>query len=139
MKLYIKQHLKNEKRALKLMYRKGMFEILGIKLKDLAWECLLKGKRGRKRKRKYGFIDWLPELHSYSCDYWGEWDSISVVTSMKEYFHWKLSTGTDEQSGRPTGSKYFTTPELIKHLNSLPTKKHDSKFNSLLVLDETNF
>lgn len=132
MKGYIKLHLKREKRALKLMYRKGMFELLGIKLNDVAWECLLQGKRGRKRKRKYGFIDWLPELHSYSCDYWGEWDSRSVVTSMKEYFHWTLSTGIDEKSGWPIGSKYFSHTELIEHLETLPTKKHDSKFNSIL-------
>lgn len=137
MKKYIRTHLKNEKRALKLMYRKGMFEILGIELKDLAWECLLKGKRGRKRKRKYGFIDWLPELHSYSCDYWGEWDSISVVTSMKDYFHWELSDEIDEIYGYPKG-KYFTTLQLIKHLSLLPTKKHDSKFNRIINLDKSN-
>lgn len=137
MKKYIRTHLKNEKRVLKLMYRKGMFEVLGIKINLLDWECLLKGKRGRKRNKKYNFHDWLPELHSYSCDYWGEWDSHSVVSSMKDYFHWELSEEIDKNYGFPKG-KYFTTLELIKHLNLLPTKKHNSKFNSLLKLDKSN-
>jgi hypothetical protein len=70
MKKYIKKHLKDEKRILKLMYKKGIFELLGINLNDLSWETLEYGKRQRRRNRKYAFRDYLPELHVWSQDYW---------------------------------------------------------------------
>jgi len=98
MKKYIKKHLKDEKRILKLMYRKGIFDMLKIELKSLGWEYLLSGKRLRKRKgkRKYSYTEYLPELHTYSTDYWGETDSRSVIFFLKEHLFWETAKEFDE-------------------------------------------
>ena len=116
------------------MYRKGVFEILNIDLKNLGWEYLLYGKRQRRRKgkNKYAFKECLPELHEWTQDYWGEGDSHSVVDSLKQYIFWETAKQFDEESGFPINQKYPTTNFLIEYLNKLPTKKNDSKFNRVL-------
>ncbi len=135
MKKYIKKHLKDEKRILKLMYKKGIFELLGIDLKDLAWELLKDGKRQRRRKRKYAFRDYLPELHVWSQDYWGDGDSNSVVDCYKDYYSWTYATEHDED-GWPLNMKYPTNSFLISFLSKMPTKNNDSKFNKFLIRND---
>lgn len=44
MKKYIKKLLKDEKRVIKLMYKKGIFDVLNINLNDVAWEKAYQGK-----------------------------------------------------------------------------------------------
>ncbi len=133
MKKYIKKHLKDEKRILKLMYKKGIFELLRIKLEDLGWEYFLYGKRQRRRKgkNKYAFRECLPELHEWTQDYWGEGDSHSVVGSFREHLFWETTTEYDENNFSSNGT-IFSNQKLIEHLKSLPTKNNDSKFNRFL-------
>jgi hypothetical protein len=135
MKKYIKKHLKDEKRILKLMYKKGIFELLHIDLNDLSWEILLDGKRQRKRKGKWGYRDFLPELHVWSQDYWGEGDSRSVVDYFKSYYWFEFATEREED-GYPISHKYPTTKFLIEYLIKLPTKNSNSKFNKFLILND---
>lgn len=135
MKKYIKKHLKDEKRILKLMYKKGIFELLNIDLKDLAWELLKDGKRQRRRKRKYAFRDYLPELHVWSQNYWGEGDSDSVVGYFKDYYFWNYATEHDED-GYPLNMKHPTNSFLISFLSKMPTKNNDSKFNKFLIRND---
>jgi hypothetical protein len=134
MKKYIRKHLKDEKRILKLMYKKGIFEILRINLKHLGWEYLLYGKRQRRRKgkNKYAFRECLPELHEWTQDYWGEGDSHSVINSFKEHLFWETAKEFDEESGFPVNHKYPKNRFLIEYLTKLPTKNNDSKFNIFL-------
>jgi hypothetical protein len=134
MKKYIRKHLKDEKRILKLMYKKGIFEILRINLKHLGWEYLLYGKRQRRRKgkNKYAFRECLPELHEWTQDYWGEGDSHSVINSFKEHLFWETAKEFDEESGFPINHKHAKNSFLIEYLTKLPTKNNDSKFNRFL-------
>jgi hypothetical protein len=132
MKKYIRKHLKDEKRILKLMYSKGVFETLGIYLKDLAWEYLLQGKRKRRRgENKYAFRECLPELHVWTQDYWGEGDSNSVVEILKQHIYYGNTHDLDED-GFPLNSKFPKTNDVIAYLLKLPTKHNDSKFNRFL-------
>ena len=135
MKKYIKKHLKDEKRILKLMYKKGIFELLGINLNDLSWETLEYGKRQRRRNRKYAFRDYLPELHVWSQDYWGEGDSNSIVSYYKQYYFWEYAKERDED-GYPINVKYPTNKILIDFLSKMPTKNNDSKFNRFLIRND---
>lgn len=138
MKNYIRKHLKDEKRIIKLMYQKGIFEILGLKFTDLSWEFNRQGKMQRKRGKKYAWRDYLPELHYWWSDYYGEYDSRSVVWSFKDYLFFELGTGINEETGWPIGSNFFTNSELIEHLNKLPLKIKDSKINAILKVNYDN-
>ena len=114
------------------MYKKGIFKLLGINLNDLSWETLKYGKRQRRRKRKYAFRDYLPELHVWLQDYWGEGDSRGVVESFKDYYWFEFATER-EADGFPINTKYPSTKFLIEYLSKLPTKNNDSKFNRFLI------
>ena len=117
------------------MYKKGIFELLGINLNDLSWETLEYGKRQRRRKRKYAFRDYLPELHVWSQDYWGEGDSNSVVSYYKQYYFWEYAKERDED-GYPINVKHPTNKILIDFLSKMPTKNNDSKFNRFLIRND---
>ncbi len=136
MKKYIKKHIKDEKRILKLMYKKGFFETLGINLENVAWEYLLYGKRQRriKGKNKYAFRECLPELHVWTQDYWGEGDSSSVIGILKDHIYFGNTDIYDyDEDGFPLNSKFPETNDVINYLLKLPTKNNDSKFNKFLI------
>lgn len=137
MKKYIKKHLKDEKRILKLMYKKGIFDLLNIDIKNLGWEYLLCGKTKRVRKGKniYDYKDYLPQLHEWTKDYWGEGDSFSIVGMLKDYLFWETAEQFDIESGFPLNQKYPTTKTLINYLNKLRTVNNDSKFNKFLIIN----
>lgn len=127
-----RKHLKDEKRILKLMYKKGIIDSLGFNLDNLGWEYFLPYKRTRKRKgdRKWTFSEYLPQLHEYTVDYWGEGDSYSIVEYYKQCVHYEISE-VDEDSLFPTG-KYPSNSFMIKHLRGMRTVKNDSRFNRFL-------
>jgi len=132
MKKYVKKHLKDEKRILKLMYKKNTFELLDIDLNDLSWEYFLQGKRQRKRRgNNHTFIEYLPELHVLTQNYWGEGDSYSVVEHLKDHIYFTETNDYDED-GFPLYKKYPKTNDVINFLLKQPTKKNDNKFNSVL-------
>lgn len=133
MKKYIKKHLKDEKRILKLMYKKGIFEILRIDFKNLTWEYLIHGKsyRRRKRKTKYVFYEHLPKLYEFV-----KYQYIDVIEIFKEYLSWESRIeGFNTESGFPINKKYLTTKTLINYLNKLRTVNNDSKFNKFLIIN----
>lgn len=135
MKKYIKKHLKDEKRILKLMYKKGLFKTLGININHLEWEYLLSGKRKRRRKgkKKYASKEYLPELHEWTQDYWGEGDCHSIVSVMKDHIFWIDTDPNDyEEYGYPKNAKFPKTKDVIDFLLKLPTINNDSKFNIFL-------
>ena len=116
-----------------LMYKKGIFELLGIDYNCLSWEYLKDGKRQRKRPNNTRpYFDTLPELHVWSQDYWGEGDSQSVVVYFKDYY-WFEYAKERQPDGWPINTEYPTTSFLIKYLLTLPTKNSNSKFNKYLV------
>lgn len=132
MKKYIRKHKKDEKRILKLMYKKGFFKVLHLDFSDLCWEYSMEGKmlRRRRGKSKYSYNELLPELHVWTQDYYGEGDSRSVVECFREYLWYSQSEEQDE-SGFPN-EKSKNNSELIAYLKTLPTKNNNSKLNPLL-------
>ena len=133
MSKYIRKHIKDEKRILKLMYKKDIFKLLKIDFNKCAWEYLTLGKKLRRgiKRRVYSGHVYLPQLHSYSCDYWGEWDSFSVINSFQDYLMWQLSKDFDD-NGFPINAKYLNNKEMIKYLSKLKTVVNNGKFNKML-------
>lgn len=129
MKKYIKKHLKDEKRILKLMYKKGILD-KEFDLKECGWEYLFRGHKTRRRKGTYGGSDWLPEFHVFWTDYWGEGDSRSVINTFIENIWFENSTIQDDM-GCPSENP-LSKIDLIKYLQSLPTVNFDSKINKYL-------
>lgn len=134
MKKYIRKHLKDEKRILKLMYYKGIFKIMKINLESIAWEELLRGNKQRKGigRQKYGGHDYLPELHVYTSDYYGECDSLSLINCYHEYLYYKDCYPDADGIGLISNSQMKTRSQLIQHLSKLPTVNKNSKINYIL-------
>lgn len=138
MKKYIRKHIKDEKRIIKLMYKKGAFELLYLELKDLYWEEEICGKRHRRRgrdKNRYRYKDYLPQLHLHTTDYWGEGNNHSIVDFYKQYFYYELNEPFDE-FGDPINKIRLTNKFIINYLSKLPTKHNDSKINRLLIIKQ---
>ena len=136
MKKYIKKHLKDEKRILKLMYQKGVINDLGVNLKYCGWEYSKGAKRLRKRKgkREYSHKEYLPELHVFETDYWGESDSYSIVSRYKEVLYWNGMKSDDDYNSYKGQS--FNNSKLIKYLSTISTKQHKGSFNKLLKITQ---
>lgn len=112
MKKEIRKFLKQEKRLVKLMYRKGIFKDfnIDIKRKGIGWEAFTNG---------------LPELHDSTENYFGEGDSYSIVG---RYLN-TLKLGSIDGM---CIYAYTCRDKVIKTLNRIPTKVFDSKINNFL-------
>lgn len=135
----IRKHLKDQKRIIKLMYQKGMFEYLEIDFDSLGWEDDYRRKKAtrlRFGKTYKSVFNYLPELHVYWSDYWGEGDSISIVKQCRNALWFDNSVNVDE-NGFPN-SDPMSNKELIGYLEKLPTKVFDSKINKVLKRDYSN-
>ena len=134
MKRYIRKFIKEEKRIVKLCYQKGLLD--DWKLTALYWNEYREGNKGRRRNCDYKFSDRLPELHFSSIDYFGECDEHSVVDAILDGLFWKHSytDGVDEYNMPDIKStfRYGGRLPFISYLKALPTKKRDSKVNSIL-------
>ena len=74
---------KQEKRIVRLLYRKGLLS--DFKLSELYWEEYHRLRsRKKKHSRKYKNSVYAPEVHYSTTDYWGECDEHSVVGHVKE-------------------------------------------------------
>lgn len=136
MKSYIKKHIKTEKRIIKLLFRKGLLHDNKINIDSLGWEALKRVKRQRKRDHEYVFHDYLPELHGYTVDYWGEGDSYGVVDLILDWLYWENSipnTADESTCGYPESTfKCKSRKWFIKYLESLPTRFTSCKINEVL-------
>ncbi|SMC46035.1 hypothetical protein [Pedobacter africanus] len=139
MKKYVKQWVKEEKQIIKLLFQKGFMDRNFPAITELYWGYYRHGKRQRKRyPKKYKFHDYLPEVHHWSRDYWGECDEHAVVPEMIEGLHWtNLVVGSEDYAKNGgwgeslfvyKGRKWF-----IKYLKSLPTVNRSSKINRVLI------
>lgn len=135
MKKYIKKHIKDEKRILKLLYKKGLLDHYNFDY--LGWEFLHEGKKGRRRKNKseYSFHEYLPELHIFSVDYWGEGDSTSVVESIRDSIIMENADYCPVDGWFNINKSVVKNKGFINYLESLPTKNNDSKFNKYLKIN----
>jgi len=134
----VRTWVKQEKRIVRLLYRKGLIDDFHFKVTDLYWASYKPNGRARKRRNspKYRFTTCYPEIHYCSTDYWGESDEHSIVGHIKETFYW---THIDERNWNPNNGEFpktlfrhFDRMKFIKYLSSLPTKRGDNKINKIL-------
>ena len=124
----IRRCYKEEKRIIKLLYRKGLLN--ETNLSNLYWEELRYVGNGR-------CYQYISEMHLGWTDYWGEGDSKSIIDIIKEEIYWANIDGEEEHEGEyyPVSSlKINTRSEFIKYLTKLPTIRRDSKINELLLM-----
>jgi hypothetical protein len=133
--------IKQEKRIVRLLYRKGFLK--DFKIKDLYWaEYNWLGRKKYRTKpnrydgKFYRFPVYMPEVHYCTTDYWGESDEHSIVSHVLEVLHWSNidTENWDETSGEWPKStfKMMTRDKFIRYLNSLPTINSDNKINRIL-------
>lgn len=128
--------IKQEKRIVKLLYRKGFLK--DFKVKDLYWqEYNWHTKKKYKSKRtKYSYPVYMPEVHYMTTDYWGESDEHSIVGTIKDELWWGHAEmeNWDDTSGEWPNSTFpkMTRQQFIKYLEKLPTKVNDNKINKVL-------
>lgn len=128
--------VKDEKRIVRLLYQKGFLK--DFKITDFYWaEYYWYNKRKRKsRCGKYSFPVYMPEIHFFTTDYWGESDEHSIVSYVLDVLHWSNidTTDWDETSGCFPKSTFpkMSRSEFIKYLKTLPTKVSDKKINKVL-------
>jgi hypothetical protein len=132
MKKYIRKHIKDEKRILKLMYKKGIINKLINDIEDCGWGYLLKGNRQRSRKGSFNFYDYLPEFHLHTTDYWGDGDSRTLVDIFRENVMMENAEYCEVKGYINLNKSVINTKGLIKYLNLLPTVINDNKFNKYL-------
>jgi hypothetical protein len=137
-----RQWIKEEKRIVELLYRKGF--IKGEwKLDDLYWaefhwyqrKCY-KTKYNSYDGKRYRFPVYMPEIHFMTTDYWGESDEHSIVDSIKQTLWWEHidTKNWDETSGEYPESTFpnMNRRQFIQYLKKLPTKVGDNKINKIL-------
>lgn len=131
--------VKEEKRIVRLLYRKGFLE--DFKVNELYWaEYYWFRKKTRRYKSvdggKYRYPVYMPEVHYCTTDYWGESDEHSIVSHVLDVLYWGNidTTDWDEESGEYPKSTFrkMTRPQFIKYLQTLPTVVSDNKINQVL-------
>ncbi len=128
--------IKEEKRIVYLLYRKGLLK--DFKVSDFYWaEYNWLGKRLRKSKNnQYRFPIYMPEVHYYTTDYWGESDEHSIVSYVLDMLHWQHvdMDNWDDTSGEWPKStfKRMNRNQFIHYLKQLPTVVPDNKINKVL-------
>ena len=128
--------IKQEKRIVKLLYRKGFLK--DFKVKDLYWQEYnwYTKKKYKSKYSKYSYPVYMPEVHYMTTDYWGEADEYSIVETIKEHLWWEHADteNWDEDSGDWPKSAFpkMTRGQFIKYLEKLPTKVNDNKINKVL-------
>ncbi len=133
--------VKQEKRIVRLLYRKGFLK--DFKVGDLYWAEYhwFKKKQYKSRTNKYDgkryrYPVYMPEVHYCSTDYWGESDEHSIVSHVLDMLHWQHidTTDWDETSGEFPKStfKRMDRDQFIKYLKQLPTVVPDNKINKVL-------
>lgn len=133
--------IKQEKRIIKLIYRKGLIPF-DLKLNELYWaEYHSTNKRYKSKNGKYKHTEYLPEIFYGVSDYWGEWDEHGIVNMVMDVLYWKHTIPTDIDDGEYPKStfKFNGRQWFINYLSKLPTINHDNKINKLLRINRENF
>lgn len=123
----ILKHKKEEKRLVRLLYKKGLLK--DFKLKDLYWNAysILRTKK-RKHGRKHKSTVYLPEVHFCKTDYWGESDEYSIASHIYHNFEYSINYGDFES---PIIIRYSRI-QRIKMLQKLPTVVNNNKIRKVL-------
>ena len=78
-------------------------------------------ERQRRPKRKYRngkyrLTRYYTELYYAVCDYWGEWDEVSLISYVNEILYWELNKMDDEGNALPPVIKIGGTLDTIRKL-----------------------
>lgn len=127
---------KQEKRIVKLLYRKGF----DIDLSNLYWASYKKtGKKYRHKGSTFSYPGYRDEVYFCTWDYWGECYEHSLVDSFIEMTTWgnipdDVLKNCDDmwKVYSLSNSRYKDRKRLIKYLSALPTVRCDSKINKIL-------
>lgn len=132
--------IKDEKRIVRLLYRKGLLK--NFKIDDLYWEEYNRLNRHYKSKpnkydgKIYRFNIYMPEIHFATHDYWGETDEHSVVSYVLEHLYWSnVDTDNWDKVGDLWPKSTFpkmNRQQFINYLRRLPTLVNDNKINKIL-------
>jgi len=127
--------VKEEKRIVRLLYRKGFLK--DFKISDLYWAEYnwLNNKKRKSSCGKYSFPVYMPEVHYLTTDYWGESDEHSIVSTIKETLYWGgiETENWDPELGYPKSSfPKLSRRQFIKYLEKLPTIISDNKINKII-------
>lgn len=125
--------IKEEKRIVKLLYRKGLID---MPLKELYWaEYYRTNKMYRSSSGKYKHSEYFPEIYYGTTDYWGECDEHSLVDTILQGLYWEhvIDVNADVELGYPESTfKCKSRRWFIKYLSALKTVNFDNKINKLL-------
>lgn len=133
----IRRWVKQEKRTVKLLYKKGFLK--DFKIEELYWaEYNWLGRKVRKTKYgNYRYPIYMPEVHYCTTDYWGESDEHSVVDHVKQHLYWSHLEPYDydemEEGQYPKSLFHrFNRDQFIKWLEKQPTVVSDNKIRKVL-------
>ncbi len=144
MKSQIKLWKKQEKRIVKLLYKKGFLK--DFKIENFYWESF-KWLNRKKYKSKGGYRlpQYVPELHFTTVDYWGEGEEHSIVDNVLDVLYWnnmennEISEDYEVYYDYPkSGFKIKTREQFIKYLIKLPNKLNDNKIRKALTINQNN-
>lgn len=133
MKKDMKLFKKQEKRIVKLLYKKGFLK--DFKLEDFYWESF-KWFKTYKSKMGYRFPRYVPELHFSTVDYWDECDEHSVVDCVLNELFWDNAEFDEVYNYATSRFKIKTREQFIKYLSDLPNKVNDNKIKRVLNIKE---
>lgn len=127
---------KQEKRIVRLLYRKGF----DIDLSNLYWASYKKtGKKYRRKGFTFSSSGYRDEVYFCTWDYWGECDEYSLVDSFIKMKTWEnipddVLKNCDDMWKAYSLSNFQCKSRkwLIKYLSTLPTVRFDSKVNKIL-------
>lgn len=137
-----RQWVKEEKRIVSLLYRKGLlkdFKITHFYWAEYNWfrSRKYKSKTNSYDGKRYRYPIYLPEVHYCTTDYWGESDEHSIVSTILDHLYWDH---IDDEDWDPTSGEFpkstfkcgMSRRQLIKYLEKLPTKVSDRKIDKLI-------
>lgn len=127
---------KQEKRIVRLLYRKGF----DLDLSNLYWASYKEtGKKYRHKGSTFSYTGYRDEVYFCTWDYWGECDEHSLVDCFIEMTTWEnvpadvLKNCDDMWKVYSLSNfQYKGRKWLIKYLSALPTVRCDSKINKIL-------
>jgi hypothetical protein len=128
--------IKQEKRIVHLLYKKGL--LTDFNVSDLYWAEYRwsNKKKYRSKHTKYRYPVYMPEVHYWTTDYWGEGDEHSIVDNILDSLFWDNidHENWDSTSGEWPKSTFprMNREQFIKYLCKLPTKVNNNKINKIL-------
>lgn len=133
---------KQEKRIVRLLYRKG---IMNVDVPELYWAALKKcnNKQYRNNGSSCNWPGYLDEVYYCTWDYWGECDEHPLIDSILtrltsegisdkvfEECGYEFYKAMQQSSFQYKGRKWF-----IRYLETLPTVRCDAKINKALKIN----